>query len=257
MMIKNSEKPGVFLLGMLSRRGWFCAVFALILIQFICSCGLSPDSNQIPDLETIYQLGSQSEFDRYLIAWQQKSRPIGDVEIEKLSGTEKDIYEIYQRFYNPTDLDQYCATDWCPEVGSKFYTGFEYYVVQNEVSYNVGAYEDHNTLVDFRPNIVLGKNILYLSDEYIDELTSFLDIESHKEDIESRMQFLNKKISIREGHWVGWHFLTHPEVQQIDISDDHDDALVYFRIGYEGGEAKLRKNNDAWEMYAAYLTWIE
>jgi hypothetical protein len=217
----------------------------------------SPENeNDYITLEQCYQDSSLDELASYLDAWHAGISPVHRYEYLLLSDTMRSIYQIFVSFYDPFDLGKYCTTGRCPEFGIDFYAGLGYIIVQNEIGYSF----DPDTLLvlkNFRPPVEVDAKTLYLTDEYKQEFDSFLNNGQHPGEIGYRWNFLNQKLRIMSGHWFGWHFLTHPEVEYINFSPAFNSATVYFRIIYEGGEAKFKRETDEWEFIESYLTWIE
>lgn len=233
-------------------------LYAIVVCLFCfvaCDSGTSPIKT-LP-LEEIYQLESQDKLEEYLSRWSSNHKQISQNEFNSLSQIEKDVYEIYEEFYNPFNMDKYCTLGRCPEFGSNIYKNAEYLIIQNEIHYNHIDMEEVSTIKNFSPRIIFDSNLLYLTEHYKNELDSFLDTEVNKDDIQKRQQFLNEKLSIWPGHWFGWHYVTHPEVSTIQFNNSLDSAIVHFRIIFEGGEAKFVKNGNKWKMTESYLTWIE
>lgn len=232
--------------------------YLLFLILILYSCDSSTEVNVLPPLENIYRLNnSQVKFEIYLNLWHSKIDPIDQNEFNLLFDTLKSVYNIYRIFYDPFDLGKYCTTGSCPEFGNNIYEGLKYIIVQNEIKYSLNEYEDHRSIKTFRPQIDTDGIILYLSNDYKEELDAFLDVDKYQDEIRDRHIFLNTKLKIWPGHWFGWHFLTHPEVSIIYINKDLDSATVHFRIIFQGGEAKFKRTLDKWEMIESKLTWIE
>ncbi len=229
-----------------------------ILVLFILgSCNSSTEVENKSTLDKIYESNDLVELSEYLNDWESDIQSISENEFYKLSIVEKNVYQIYESFYNPSDLGNYCTTGRCPEFGNNMYSNLDYFIVQNKIQYTLNEYEDRDTLIDFRPRLELDKSILYLTNNYSDELNNFLNRENHGDDIQNRFEFINEKIKIVSGHWFGWHFISHPEVSIVEINKSLDSASVQFRIIYEGGEAKFAKVADEWVMYESMLTWIE
>lgn len=228
------------------------SLFLLIAV----SCDSPVKVNESLSLEEIYLHSSEMEFEQYLNEWNDKYKPIPNDEQNYLTDTLRNVYKIYQEFYDPLDLRKYCTTGRCPEFGVDFYDGLEYIIVQNEIRYTFNEYEDHKTISFFFPKVDVDAKVLYLTNEYEEELNAFLDRDVH-EDIQARYEFINTKIRVVPGHWFGWHFLTHPEVSMIYMNTEMDSAKVNFRIIYEGGEAVLQKSGNQWNMIESKLTWIE
>lgn len=241
---------------MKSKVVFFLSVLILFLI-FGCNPASPTEPSEQSFLEEIYQLNSQELFDQYLIKWHGEIKPIDSAEFNLLSDTQKSIYNIYQIFYDPYDLGKYCTIGICPEFGNNIYDNLKYVVVQNEIKYSINNYEDHKLISNFQPKLEMSATILYLSNEYKEEIDSFLDVDKHSNDIQKRYEFINTKLNVCPGHWGGWHYLTHPEVEMIYINESLDSAVVHFRIMYEGGEAEFRRTLDKWDMIESKLTWIE
>ena len=145
-----------------------------------------------------------------------------------------------------------------PEVGNDYYKGVSFVIVQNNIRYNLYKEDSTRVLENFRPNIALDSStVLYLTEAYEDSLSKFLTDTLGWEELANRMQFLNSKIKVVPGHWFGWHFITHPEISQIEFREGLQKALVYFRIRYEGAEADFEKINNQWIMTNSRITWIE
>ena len=230
---------------------------ALILLS---ACNKSTDPPAIPSdvsLEEAYRLNSQELLQRYLTGWQLRVRSVAEEEYRLFVDTVRAVYDIYAAFYDPLHMGKYCTTGRCPEFGNDIYAGIEYAVVQNNIKYTTSEYENHKEISDFRPAVDPGPSVLFLTPEYWEALNSFLDRDVHQGDLQERYNFLTEKLSIWPGHWFGWHFLTHPEIDYLKINSTLDSAVVHFRIIFEGGEAILVHDGTRWRMTESRLTWIE
>lgn len=70
-----------------------------------------------------------------------------------------------------------------------------------------------------------------------------------EEDIEKRYSFIRPYIPILHGHWGNyWHLATHPEIGRIFADINNSTAKVFFRVGYQGGEAILKKKSNGWKI---------
>ena len=79
-----------------------------------------------------------------------------------------------------------------------------------------------------------------------------------KGESEKRQQFLQHCIRIFYGHWGGyWQLYSYPVVSTITFDKTFDNALIEYRMVYEGGEAYLKKVNGVWTLIGAQRTWIE
>ena len=61
----------------------------------------------------------------------------------------------------------------------------------------------------------------------------------------------------RQGHWMGWEFLTYPSIRRIEFLDaEHTTAAVPVIFGYTGGTALLEKDHGVWRVTALVNQWI-
>ncbi|MBN1599277.1 MAG: hypothetical protein JW894_13365 [Bacteroidales bacterium] len=183
----------------------------------------------------------------------------------------QDIYDVYKEFYSPWDLSRIAYS----EFGYEIYQDIFYYLIQSGIEYDYyfKSYGDISyTINDFRPEINDDTiNCLYLSTDYKSAINCFLGSDEAPGDFNDivklafltgethrRYVFLRNFLLFIPGHWGDyWHLETHPEVWLISFNEVKDSAQVYFRIGYEGGEAILGKENDSWKIVDHYMTWIE
>ena len=209
-------------------------------------------------LERAFRLSSTSNLEQFFIDW--------NTSVSSNTGGENDItktiYEIYRTFYNPLDL--LILGDW--EWGNSLNSSSKYVAVQNKIYYAVAEKElfdtywriNRDSISDFRPQLDLPKNkVLYLLPEYAKALNAFLGTERSDENWK-RYEFLRYQIPILCGHWGWyWHLATHPEISLMLIDTDKTVAKILFRVGYQGGEATLEKNNNTWVITESRATWIE
>ncbi len=222
--------------------------------------------------KTIYHLLSATYYDscfncleNMLQEWNKKYSPQ-----ETIADSLQDIYDVYREFYSPWNLARISDSEFGPNI----YNGVKYYIIQQSISYNYDfrSYSgNYFTINDFRPVINNDTiNILYAKKDYISALECFLGtgyLEFNEdnmiptlpyEEINRRHNFLNKYLTFFHGHWGNyWHMETHPEVGSISFNKTKDSALVNFRLGYQGGEAVLGKENNKWIVVDHYMTWIE
>jgi hypothetical protein len=231
----------------------------ILSIVLFCGCSSSTDApNPKTDLEESYLTGSEEQFLAYLLNWYSESNPISYEAYTQLSDTLKAIYEIYDAFYDPLNLDQFGTFGRPPEFGSEMYHDLNYFIIQKEIYYTITPnIMGNHRKTEFYPHINFDQLALFLTEKRKNELNSFLDREMHPNDIQERYNFLNRHLRIFPGHWFGWHFLTHPEVETIYFNPDLDSASVHFRIVFEGGEANYKRIGGKWELVESYLTWIE
>jgi hypothetical protein len=190
--------------------------------------------------------------------------------------TIKAVFEVYTEFYRPFDLLK--LGDW--EWGNNLNAGSKYIAVQNKIFYSCTEdFEKFNwndivkdSIINFRPPLTIApEKILYLTSEYEEAITVFLGTESKPlgdENImnpsrpagesEKRFNLIRNYIPVLHGHWGGyWHLSTHPETGTIIFNKNFTKAKIFFRVGYQGGEAILEKQDEKWKIKTSKATWIE
>ena len=123
----------------------------------------------------------------------------------------------------------------------------------------------YDTINDFRPSLNIAKeHVLYLLPEYKEAIYMFLKPDKDENIYifdphygNERSAFIRPYISVLNGHWGGWHIETHPYINIIIFNKSLNKAKIYFRVGYQGGEATLEKNNSVWIISESKETWIE
>jgi len=238
---------------------------------------LQPAKELHEKLETVFQLSSTNDLEQFFIDWNESVSP-NSVEFISQNDTVEAIYEVYKLFYDPFDLTKLGSWE---KMGINLNSNCKYVAVQNKIIY--GVVEDtsfespysyyispsyYDTINDFRPSLNLAKEqVLYLLPEYEEALNMFLRTEPFGteptfiysyEDILKKYEFIRPYIPILRGHWGWyWHLSTHPFINQIVFNKTLDKAKIYFRVGYQGGEATLEKNSNVWVINESKATWIE
>ena len=138
--------------------------------------------------------------------------------------------------------------------------------------FNWPSPKSHDTLDNFRPRLEFNdvKGVI-LTDEYERLLNRFLGNNHYKfarksimsparskGESEKRQHFLENCIKIWYGHWGGyWQLYSYPKVSMITFDPMFENAVIDFRMVYEGGYAYLKKINGIWNLIEAKRTWIE
>jgi len=222
------------------------------------SCTKSPIGPLVPfpdnPLEKAYYLKSGDLLEQFFAEWTAAIPPTNESELENLSDTLRAIHAIFKIFYSPFDLSKVGGSEW----GSGFYHGSRYVVVQTSMLFRADSVADIDTVKEFFPAVSFSEaGVVYLTDEYRDCLTDFLQADSTWEGRQKRMEFLNLKTKVVPGHWFGWHLVTHPEVFFIQFYENLTRARLYFRVIYQGGEAEFHREDNGWTMTGSRLIWIE
>ena len=212
-------------------------------------------------LERAFQSSSTSDLDQFFTDWNiSVSSNTGSI---GQNDTIKTIYDVYREFYSPLDLTK--LGDW--EWGNNLNSNSKYVAVQNKIYYAVVEkelfdswfnIENLDSISDFRPQLNLEKSkILYLLPEYKEALNLFIGTVA-SENTQARYEFVRPYIPILYAHEGGrWYLATHPEVSRILLTPNKTVAKLFFRVGFQGGEATLEKKNNIWIITESRATWIE
>ncbi|PWU03537.1 MAG: hypothetical protein C5B52_03200 [Bacteroidetes bacterium] len=231
-----------------------------------------------------YKSASISGLQVFFENWASETAPITKETLEKLNDTTKNIYQIFQAFYNPIDIRRTGGSEW----GNDIYKNVKYFIIQNKINFSVveslsidtnhlrdielPKNENYILLQNFRPQLSFPNiKCVTLTDHYDSVLNRFLG-NSHyklgagnlmspaksKGESEKRMQFLSSCIKIWYGHWGGyWQLHSYPYAIRIILDKGFQNAIVDYRMVYEGGYAYLKKVNNDWKLIKGERTWIE
>lgn len=218
-------------------------------------------------LEQAYQCVSQSALDTVFISWQQTIRPYSSDEINALSDSIRQVYDIFQAFYCPWDLDRVTGGE-----HENFETDFRYIVVQNSLHFAVvdtnpqyyyyrGVSIWERMIPDFRPRFDAPTfPVVYLSalaDSMIYQYLYQPD-RTPEPDHHQRVAFLREAIQLTHHHWTSdYHKATMPIVSHIYMNEMFTQALVTFRVFYQFGQSYLERSDDRWILIHSELTGIE
>ncbi len=257
----------------------------LLILFFITTCTKNIDTDNCTDepgnthnldstaliiydkLLEAYNESCVSCLEQILVDWAGESIPSHEVPDSLIF-----IYDVYNAFYSPWDLARISDS----EFGDYIYEGVSYYIIQNSLRYNFNltssTYGNNFTIEPFHPDIANDTiNLLYLNKDYMLAINFFLGSypllgnsynyllpDLGAEEINYRYSFLHNYLLFFHGHWGNyWHLETHPMVSTISFNSSQDSALVFFRLGYQGGEATLSKVNDKWVIVEHHMTWVE
>lgn len=231
-----------------------------------------------------YKNKSLTELQAFFEHWATESPPISAEAFRQLNDTTRNIYLVYNLFYNPLNIGKTGGSEW----GNDIYKDVKYLLVQDRIHYAIidtlvhettengtmdfSVASKYDTLEYFRPQLQLANiKCLPLTNEYNDLLNRYLGNKHYKlgkgsimsparskGESEKRMKFLSNFIKIWYGHWGGyWQLHSYPYASRIVFDKDFNNAVVYFRMVYEGGYAYFNKINDQWTLVEAKRTWIE
>lgn len=74
-----------------------------------------------------------------------------------------------------------------------------------------------------------------------------------------RIEFFKNHITVFRHHWgkKGWHVETYPYINSIIFDKNMENAIIDFRLVFQGGYAYLRKTDNKWVLITSGLIWIE
>lgn len=250
----------------------------ILLFILLFSCFGSIAQDKLSDLKKAYKLKSDSLYSVFLDQWHKKNKPIESS--DSIPQIQKDVYEIFQDFYNPFKFSKMNDKD-----DSTWYSKYKYIVVQNFIYYKVYnsdtlANDLHwlnntpktlieDSITSFHPKINFkGVKVIYEDEELIRILNEFLGNKNKSLTIfapayakgksAKKQDFILTKLGIIYGHWGNyWHITTHPNVYEIIFNKDKNKALVLFRFGYQGGESHYEKIKGKWIFKKAKFDWME
>jgi hypothetical protein len=227
-------------------------------------------------LETEFQEGKTTFLNTLFAEIAEKSKHITDSEYNGLMKFEKCVYDIFEDFYNPLNLEKYGDFIY----GNSLYEKSQYLVVQNSievriVDFNLDTLDylivnkietkkqflSNLKILNFRPRINSNVKILYKNSIFNFYFIPFFtndfvlfadgDIMSPAKAIGlalEKQKYIDKYFRIMPKHWRdGWHLTTHPFVEKVYLNKTYDRALVFFRIVNEGGYSLYIKSAEKWK----------
>lgn len=258
-----------------------------LIFLFICAPFATISFGQQADtlLFNAYETKSLVKLKSFFEKWAENTPAISNEEFHLLNDTEKNVYQVFQSFYNPKDINKTGGSEW----GNHIYKHVKYFLVQNKIYF---AFEDtlpknvdeirmrsrsrkslpYDSVKNFRPQLSFSKVKCVLVDKYHEALINqFLGNEHSKlgtgnimspahskDESENRQNFLEHYIKIWYGHWGGyWQLYSYPYASTIVFDRKLENAIVFYTMVYQGGCAFFSKNNNTWTLTDAALTWIE
>ncbi|NLT52321.1 MAG: hypothetical protein GXX85_15560 [Ignavibacteria bacterium] len=256
----------------------------LLIILFLSIQMYYAQNDLSTELELAYKNDSSERLDWFLMNWHLKSSPISSEQFQKLSDTVIAVYEIYEKFYNPFELDKIKGSEYgnhyynpidyiiiSPTINVRFVDKFLNYLWMDSLSYKKNLLCEFS-IDNFAPRLHFPYHkVLYLTSDYDSVITKFLKNEQSPFGAEGimntaqpigeskkRVEFLRPKIKIISGHWGGyWHLTTHPDIRMIELNSSLDTARVRFRLVYQFGEAMFKKSNGEWSLVYSKITGQE
>jgi hypothetical protein len=235
-------------------------------------------------LFSAYKSKSVAQLKFFFESWANEVTAIADQSTH--NDTIKNVYLVFQAFYDPKDISKSGGSEW----GNDIYKNADYLLVQDRIYYGIvdslirsdlqpkqdsvifKRAIDYDTLKNFRPQIIFSDaKAIPLTRTYDSLLNRFLGNHHYKiatgnimsparskGESEKRKQFLENYIKIWYGHWGGyWQLYSYPYVSRITFDRNFQNAIVDYRMVYEGGYAYLKNINGNWTIVRAKRTWIE
>ena len=214
---------------------------------------------RLKGLDVAYEKNASDLLEQFLQTWAEEVKPITST--DALSDLEKDVYVIFKDFFTPFDWERF-SKEGAEIFGlprKSPYGSAKYIVVQTSVQ--TAVYDTDNLnytphkgpngpllakrkVVNFRPDVKFDQaKTLFLSSEYKNLLLEFITAHHDYALSDSRLAFLNTKLHIVRGHWMGWHIESFPRVEILEFNRDSTLARVHFRLGYASGASILYTKN--------------
>jgi len=260
----------------------------LISICFLFAIQLCEAQKQDSLLLKAYKSKSLPELEKFFENWAIETPALSKEEFSELNKTGKNIYLVFQSFYNPLDISRTGGSEW----GNDIYKGTKYFLVQGEINYtivdtllkdplnkaitfdriNYQRTDKYDTLKNFRPQLSFSNiKCLTLTESRNKILNRFLGNKYYKlgtgnimsparskGESEKRKKFLDNYIKIWYGHWGGyWQLYSYPYVSGITFDRNFQNAIIEYAMIYEGGYAYFRNVDGKWMLIKAERTWIE
>lgn len=228
-------------------------------------------------LKAIYQIVDGMErtdsFDRFFARWNKSIPPCEEPFINQ-DDTLNAVFQVFEVLYKPFDLLALGKWEW----GNELNANAKYAAIQNKIDYMISTTDDLNgatgvthSIGSFRPHTVLDpRRVLYLTKEFSEALYSFLGTEETAMGVgnimnpsrpagesQNRYRILRQYVPILHGHNSGWNIATSPTVTSMTFNRSLTSAIVQFTVGYEGGEATLKKVGEEWAIVSSEATWIQ
>ena len=93
-----------------------------------------------------YNEKSYTLLEKFFENWRMEKTPITDEEYQNLSGTEKDVYDIYYEFYDPKNL-----SDLTYDLNVKgFYKTVKYFIISPKIYYSVLVTDNYDSILKTR-----------------------------------------------------------------------------------------------------------
>ncbi len=228
----------------------------------------------------------------YCDTWAKSYKPKTDEELNKLEPLVSDVYEIFEDFWTPSNVQRLFGDreEIHRDSRNYFYQDAPYFILQRSVlvalietdegiSIDTGVEilnltgEDPKKIIikDFRPQINFEKQkVLHLTEDREKSLLAFLGYEiiSAGSYNKLRMVLPKEKSRMRErylAHYLrfvqrrsgGWYMISHPEAQRILINSRRTEAHVEFQFLTHGGKAIYKKENGKWILKGSRMTWVQ
>lgn len=250
------------------------------LLYFATSFGQRRDTL----LFKAYKSKSLTELKAFFDNWASETK--GSEDLLTLNDTTNNVYLVFQAFYNPKDVARTGGSEW----GNEIYKNAKYLLVQDMIYYGIvdtllrngsdSSADDeiferakgYDSLKNFRPRLTFSDaQAVVLTKAYDSLLNRFLGNQHYKfatgnimsparskGESEKRKQFLENYIKVWYGHWGGyWQLLSYPSAFRITFDKNFQNAVVDYKMVYEGGFAYLKSVNGKWILVKAKRTWIE
>ena len=201
--------------------------------------------------------------------WHSEINPITNIEYETLNDTLKNIYQIYYKFFSPSDD----------------YENIEYFVINTRVYVTIidsSVFDDYNNWLVHIPDSLKVESIfdnckpninrsdmkfLYLNQKYNEVLNFYFNewdgtydyyFNMDNEYLSEKVNFLEPKILVFHEHWVrGYIYESFPQMTSVVFNNDFSRAFVNFwNSSSSGGTDEYALINSEWIFIKINSRWI-
>lgn len=251
----------------------------ILFISIICFEAILKNSI---NLENAYKKNSIHQLSLFFDEWNEKSNNLflKNKTLNK-DTLESNAYDLFNEFFDPIDNKLGKNLE-----RQKYITKLtKYIIVQNELLVYLTNYFELENIqlkneINIKYNLLKIKNftpkpknitnkILYSDSYYRNILKKYLlaDIDqynrltfnfSKKYEVINRIKYLNNYLRIFPSHWYKYLYVEdHPFVSKIYFNKNMTEAIIFYEVLYQSGEAIYKKINNKWKFIKSKINFSE